>query len=115
MGRYERRKGATFEREIANAFREVFPDARRGIGQSRSAGEVPDVDGTPFWIECKRGKSCSVHAAMAQAVNAEQEHRAGKGQHASRRTPVAVMRRDGEDALVVMSLEDFLQLVQHGT
>jgi len=65
-----RRKGANFERQVANLLRPLFPSSRRGIGQARSAGEVADVEGTPFWIECKRHKRCRIPAAMRQAQEA---------------------------------------------
>lgn len=68
-GRSNKRKGKTFEREIANQFRAVFPNAKRGIGQARSSKEVSDVDGTPFWIECKFRKQVVISSALAQAEN----------------------------------------------
>jgi hypothetical protein len=60
-------KGAAFERLIAREMRVIWPGARRGIGQARSASEVPDVDGTPYWVECKRMKKCNIKAAIRQA------------------------------------------------
>lgn len=69
-GRRSRRKGSAFEREIANALKPYFPKARRGIGQARSGGEVCDVEGTPYWIETKRHKRCSIPAAWRQACEA---------------------------------------------
>ena len=111
MGAYERRKGASFEREIVNELKPIFPRARRGLGQARDGGEIPDVNGTPFWIECKRGKSCSPQAAMAQArfATAQCEIKYGK----PRKPPIAVLRRDGDTALVVMDLETFKKLAEH--
>jgi hypothetical protein len=66
-GRYSRNKGANFERLIANTLKPYWPGARRGIGQARSSKEVADVEGTPYWIECKRQKRCSIKAAIRQA------------------------------------------------
>ena len=70
IGRYARTKGARFEREVAEALRVLFPEAKRGIGQTRCAGEVPDVSGTPLWIEAKFRKKFSILDAMAQAERA---------------------------------------------
>ncbi len=50
-----RNKGLAFEREIARKMRPYFPNAKRGL-QYQAGEYVPDVVGTPFYIECKRGK-----------------------------------------------------------
>lgn len=100
MGAMQRRKGARFERAVARAFAVVFPEAKRGIGQARSAGEVADVQGTPFWPECKRGNSATVDAALAQALAASDG-----------RVPVAVVRKDKKRATATMYLDDFLLLL----
>jgi hypothetical protein len=44
-GRGARQKGATFEREIANRLKAIYPAGKRGIAQARSSTEVADVDG----------------------------------------------------------------------
>ena len=68
MGKASRTKGHGFEREAARDMQLVYPTAKRGIGQSRGGGaELPDVDGTPFHIECKRGVKVNVRAALRQA------------------------------------------------
>lgn len=102
MGAMQRRKGARFEVDVAKAFAVLFPEAKRGIGQARSSSEVPDVQGTPFWPECKRGAGSTVDAALAQAVLAR---KSGYG------PPVAVVRRNGKRATASMYLEDFLNLL----
>ncbi len=101
----QREKGARFEREVANAFRVLFPEARRGIGQARAANEVADVDGTPFWPECKRGAGSTVDAALAQAL-ASKKPMTGP--------PVAIVRRNGKRATASMYLDDYLfMLAEH--
>ena len=68
MGRMSRQKGASFERGIANDLKVIFgADAKRGIGQTRSAREVADVDGTPFWLELKNKKALSISKVVEQA------------------------------------------------
>jgi hypothetical protein len=105
MGVRSRRKGARFEQEVARAFRAVgFGGARRGLGQARSASEVPDVDvdAEPrLWPELKRGRLTSPRAALAQATEAAAQ---------SGRVPVAICRDDGGDAFVTLTLVDFLAL-----
>lgn len=65
-----RRKGATFERLIANHFQKYWPDAKRGLLQTRAANEVSDVENTPFWCEAKHKITVSVPAALRQAFEA---------------------------------------------
>ena len=63
-----RTKGHNFERVVASDLKQIFPEAKRGLAQARGNGrECPDVDGTPFHVECKRGKRVSIRAALAQA------------------------------------------------
>lgn len=64
-----RRKGHNFERQVAAEFRTIWPEASRGA-QSRSGDDAPDVDNTPWWVECKCGKRPSIPAAVKQAVAA---------------------------------------------
>jgi hypothetical protein len=101
MGASQRRKGHNYEREIARVFREIYPGARRGL-QYRDGSEAADVEGTPFHIECKRGKAISVFAALKQA-----EAAASRGM-----VPIVVAKRDRERDVVMLSLEDFLELIR---
>ena len=142
MGRMERQKGKTFERLVVHAFREVCgPDVKRGIGQARAGGEVPDVDGVPaMWIECKHHRRVNVRAALVQAEEAEFDSRLlcrpggadcsrrGKGDEEpclgcrfavlrteARRAPLAVCRDNGKPIIAVMYLEDFLALLRRAS
>ena len=102
MGALSRRKGLRYEQELVHLFRDAMPgaDVRRGL-QARGGDEVPDVDCPVFWLEAKRGKRPNVRAALRQATDA-----APKG-----RIPLAVIRDDRADAVVALSLDDFLELV----
>lgn len=100
MGASQRRKGATWERELANRWRDRFGfDTKRGIGQMRDATEVSDVEGLPgFWVEAKCGAMPNPRAALAQA------------QAACGDRPlwcVAVVKDDRRPPFVTMSLDDF--------
>lgn len=98
-GRKSRNKGATFERWLANVLKRIWPGAKRGIGQTRSAGEVADVEGTDYWVEAKRHKRCNIRAAWRQACEATDGR------------PVLVVTKDDfAEPLVTMSLDRYLLL-----
>lgn len=101
MGKSQRTKGHSWERELARQMRELFPDARRGM-QSRDGSDAPDVEGTPFHVEAKVGKLPNPRAALYQAI------RDSRG----RRPAVAVVKDDRCTPFVVMTLPDWLQLVR---
>ena len=62
-------KGKSFEREVANLFKPLFPNAKRSFGQARNGAESPDVVGTPFWIECGKGSTIKIHEKLAQGAH----------------------------------------------
>ncbi len=102
MGKLSRVKGRAFEQETARKLRPMFGDrVKRGF-QRRDGREAPDVDGTPYWIECKHAKCVNVRAAMAQAIAATDG-----------RPPVVIAKDNGVRVpLVVMRLGDWLDLVE---
>jgi hypothetical protein len=55
IGRRSVRKGKVFERWVAKRLREYFPEARRGLSQSRNGHEECDISNTPWRIEVKVG------------------------------------------------------------
>ena len=66
-GRASKRKGKSYEREVAKFLEDVFPEAARGRSQSiHDKTFKPDVDGTPFWVECKNRKQTNPRAAVLQ-------------------------------------------------
>lgn len=96
MGRSQRSKGQRGEREAASAWRVVYPDARRG-SQSRSGKDASDVEGTPWWIECKTLARIQVLKHLDQA-EADTDGR-----------PCVVrLRRDGDTRAVVLLREELL-------
>lgn len=119
MGKMQRRKGQTWEREVASILSEFWPNARRGIGQSRASGEVADVDIPDLWVECKHGQKVNYRAALAQALKAEFEFRV---RNFDENTPAAnkpfrrsiVIAKDNNKAPVVfMQLDDFLWFMRN--
>lgn len=109
-GKRARQKGAAHEREVAEKLRAVYPDAKRGLGQARAGGEVPDVDGTPFWCELKHRKALNVHGAFRQALLARATRHGLGLPHAQ---PVLVVTRlHGESRdLATVDLDLFLKLM----
>lgn len=101
MSAMQRTKGAAHERWVAKQFRKVYPSAKRGLSQPRSGREVPDVDGTPFWVEAKHRKRVNMRGALEEAWTD-----AGQG----RNVPLVVARDNGKADVVVMYLDDFLEL-----
>lgn len=97
-GERSRRKGHDFEREMVRLFRVAFPgaDVKRGL-QYRDGAECADVTAGPLHIECKCGKNPPLRPAYEQAKR-------GAPQWA---VPVAVVRKDRTEPLVVIGLDDF--------
>lgn len=122
MGRMQRDKGAVFERAISDYLRawiavlvgRVDPaDAKRKLGQARDAGNDIDLgpEGHPLLvIECKRRKTLgTVYSWLKQARVAVE----ARGPAVP--IPVVVAREDRGDSIVILSLDDFLGLIEPKT
>ena len=94
MGLKSRRKGASYEREIANAI-----GAKRNIGQARDGGDDITLEG--FRIECKRRARLGPMVDWMAQANAA--CRDGD-------TPVVVCRGDGGESLVILRFADWVDL-----
>lgn len=113
MGASQRRKGHSWEREVAKAFREALgldeKAVKRGLSQPRGGtGEEPDVvlpASLPWWVECKVGARVNPVAALEQA-------RQGIAAAGVDKRPLAVCKPDRKPPLVALELTDFLRLVQ---
>lgn len=104
MGARSRRKGHEFEREVAEAFREAgFTEARRGLGQADGGRKLPDVEGTPYWVECKCGARPNIADAFFQADHDSID--AG-----DQRVAVVISKRDRTEPMATLALADFLAL-----
>lgn len=102
MGRLQRDRGASTEREIASYLSDQLGTAvKRKLGQARDSGE--DINVPPFRIEVKRRKQLSVIHFMRQCE---------LGSEASE-IPVVVMRVDGDTRPVVMlRLDQFVHMMR---
>ena len=105
MGRSQREKGKRGERELAGQLREYGYDCRRGQQYCGRSGAA-DVVGLPgIHIECKRVERLNLHDAMDQAVRD-----AGALPEDGRPFPAVFHRRDHEEWLVTMRLEEWIHL-----
>lgn len=105
VGKMQRDKGKAFEQLIARKFRSAFPGMR--IERSKQANDgigASDVTHDWFHIECKHQKAPNIRAALEQA----QRDNVHESKH-----PIAITRRDGEQILVTMTLESFLEVMGH--
>lgn len=101
MSAYQRTKGATFERDVANDLTERLGRVvRRNIGQARDGGD--DITVPPFRIECKARARIAVYDFMEQC----------KAACAAGEKPVVVMKGDRREWLVLMRYEDAVKLMQ---
>ena len=101
MSKASQRKGAAGERELALLLSKLGYDIERG--GSLSFGEKPDLSGLPgVHVEVKRVERLNVAAAMAQAVRDAERFHDG--------APAVFHRRNREQWLVTMRLDDWLSL-----
>lgn len=96
-----RTKGRKYAQWVARKFRPIFTMARRGL-QDRDGSEACDVEGTPYWIECKHGRRVSIPDAMDQAVTDAPD---------DPRRRIVICRIDRRGDLATMRLDDLLWLI----
>lgn len=118
QGRRNRQKGAEYERDVANAFKQLYTNPRREHGQARDGGDAPDVSGTPFWIECTKGEA-SIYDKLEQGLVDSQKHdgaRRRQDRHPAKTGyPVLVCaRRNGKRTrhVVVMDRDQFIEMLE---
>ncbi len=108
-GRKSREKGAKFERLVANIFKSDFPRARRMFGQARDGDEVPDVGGTPFWIECT-DSGASIGSKLAQGLAASDT--SPNEEYRGLSVAVVSHHKRGDRIMITMEVKDFLALLR---
>lgn len=84
-GRRNRRAGNAFQCQIARDLKALYPEARRGL-QSRDGSEFADVEGTPWWVECKYHASIAVFRFLEQCIRDQTTRAVGRGK-ARKRVP----------------------------
>ncbi len=108
-GARSREKGKEGERVVANGFKDRWPEyckhARRGL-QDRDGMEHADVEGVPgLFIEVKKQRRANVRAALEQATESCKDGR----------RPIAVIKDDKKPPFVVLSQDDFLEILDWGS
>lgn len=102
-GRAARRKGLTFERDIAVALREVFPGAKRHLEFQTQEANGVDLDNTgDFRIQCKK---LAKYAPISKIEEVQCDRLFGE-------IPVLITAGDNEEAMVVLPFSDFLNLLK---
>jgi hypothetical protein len=99
MGKSQRVKGATGEREVAHLFQDHGFLARRGMRQTQDAGGEGDVvleDLPQVWLEVKRGAQTRPIQALLQAELVCKDA-----------VPFAICRNDHEKHTVIMRMKSF--------
>lgn len=98
-----RKKGHSFEREVAILFRGIFPNAKRHLETRRSDVTGVDLDHTgEFRIQCKRGRN---YAPLARIFEVQIDPFEGG-------VPVLITKGDEVEALAALPLSDFLCLIR---
>lgn len=105
MSKSQRTKGATYEREVCDVFTAALGrKIQRHIGQARDGGN--DITVGPLVIECKRRKTLgTVESWFNQAIAAKKK---------DSDIPIVVARSDGGKSFVMISLDDFINVVVFG-
>jgi len=100
MGKASRAKGVRGELHCRDLMRRVWPKSYRS-GDQWGQGQHCDVEGTPFWIECKHGARINLWAALRQA----EEDSAAAGDD---RPIVLYLRLDRRPPVIVMRANDWI-------
>lgn len=103
MGKISRDRGAKFEREIANIFKDWGYEAFRTAQHMGKTGQTPDVKIDYLHAECKRRRSVAVYEWYDQARRDALAE--GKGN-----IPVVFFRADGKPPMAMMHIESFIEL-----
>lgn len=102
MSKSQRNKGAGYEREVCDVFTVATGrKIQRHIGQARDGGN--DITVGRLILECKRRKTLgTIEGWLQQAVAAKVSEE---------QAAVVIARSDGGESLAILSLSDFLRLI----
>lgn len=101
MGKMQRTKGATYEREIVHTISSALGvELKRNLDQVRDGGG--DILLDHYVIECKRRASLSLYAWLDQATES----------CVPNQIPIVAARGDQRESVVIMRLNDFLEVLK---
>lgn len=111
IGKYSKEKGKRGERELAKLLREYgFSNARRTAQYCGKTGDASDIVGIDnFHVEVKYVEKLNIWLAIEQAERDADESFAKFGDILK---PVVIFKRKRTSWYCVLSLEDFVELVQ---
>lgn len=103
-GAYSRRKGHSFERDIAIDLRGVFPGSRRQLEYHVDDAKGIDIQGVdPYRVQCK---ATAKYVSLNTIKEIQCERMFGD-------IPILVAKADKEPTLAVLHWEDLLALIEH--
>lgn len=101
-GRMARRKGHSFEREIAIKFRKIFPEARRHLEYQDSEALGRDLANVgDYLVQCKRGRRYASFTAIEEIQICPIDGG----------VPILVTKGDDKPILAALPLEHLLKLI----
>lgn len=102
MGKLSRTKGHSWERQVARAFRRIYPDARRHLENHKADATGIDIMNVGPWrVQCKKFKKYAPITCIEE-VQCDRE----KGH-----IPVLITAGDGLEPMACLPLTEFLKLV----
>lgn len=97
-----RSKGHSFEREVAQQLRQVFPKARRHLEYHLEDCKGFDLDNTGIYrIQCKRGRNYAPVSKIQEVEIVNEDH-----------VPVLITRGDRLEAMAVIPFDHFVSLLK---
>lgn len=101
--RFSKRKGASYELQIANWFEEHFHcEARRAQQYCGLGGDADISINLPIHLECKAVESFSLYSALSQAK---------KDASKTRRTPVVIHKKNNKPSVLIVELDNLTKLI----
>lgn len=110
-GKGRRVKGHSFERHVAKLLADLYPEVKRHLESQRQEALGYDLDNTgPFRLQCKKGTHVprTIYNFYKQILPKLQTKEV-KEQGIIR---AVVMARDFEEALVTLSISDFIYILK---
>lgn len=99
MSKKSRVKGHSFEREVANLLRPIFPEARRKLEYQWQTASGVDLDNTGIYkIQCKRSRS-TIPIRKIKEIKEDGVH-------------VLISKKDHEEIMATLYFTDFLKLIE---
>jgi len=94
-------KGRQLEKDVADLFKPYFPQAHRAA--QKLTGKGADVEGTPYFVECKRHERMQLYKWMTTTMDLRERSRDTR--------PVCIFHKQNRKPLLVtMRWDDFKRI-----